>query len=419
MAGFYAAFAYTGLCDDSDAYCSHGAIKGMLLRHLRWWATHSQNIFWADGTLNIGYLYPNMYMSEHYNSPQSPYWAVKSLIVIALAEDDPFWAAEPIAHPLAQCARNNTDDANNASDILVIEPSRQVVCNHAKGNHHFMLSSGQFCVWSMKATEAKYAKFAYSSAFAFSVPTGPLLSQIAPDSCLALSRDDGETWRVRWKTIGETEFVTVPLDGPSSEQTAALVSRWRPWKNEEVEIETTLVAPCHRWPDWHVRVHRIQCSDNAAVESLTTVEGGFAIDGENTIDGRMIQPHHVISDGMLPNASSSGFATESSMASLVVSAAGASGVVDLSASCASMSEVKGEMLTPDPNTNLVSRRTLIPTIKHIGKVEAGGNAILATAVFAVSFSKSKSILSQHEIQRRWTQRPSFIRNTKSGKWILS
>lgn len=83
MGAFYATFAYADLCDDSDDISSHEAVKGMLLRHLRWWSKNSKDISWQDGT-NVGYMYPNMYMSEDYNSPQLPYWALKSLIVAAL-----------------------------------------------------------------------------------------------------------------------------------------------------------------------------------------------------------------------------------------------------------------------------------------------------------------------------------------------
>jgi len=71
----------------------------------------------------------------------------------------------------------------------------QIVCD--SGSHHFLLSSGQFCPWPLKATEAKYGKFAYSSHFGFSVPTGPLIQQMAPDSTLALSLNEGESWYTR------------------------------------------------------------------------------------------------------------------------------------------------------------------------------------------------------------------------------
>jgi hypothetical protein len=43
-----------------------GHIKGMVLRHLRYWST-CPDIFNSDGTLNIGYCYSNMNMTENYN----------------------------------------------------------------------------------------------------------------------------------------------------------------------------------------------------------------------------------------------------------------------------------------------------------------------------------------------------------------
>jgi hypothetical protein len=43
-----------------------GHVKGMVLRHLRWWGTQ-EDIFKSDGTLNIGYCYENMSMTENYN----------------------------------------------------------------------------------------------------------------------------------------------------------------------------------------------------------------------------------------------------------------------------------------------------------------------------------------------------------------
>lgn len=45
-----------------------GHIKGFVLRHLRSW-NQSKDIFRSDGTLNIGYGYDNMNMTENYNAP--------------------------------------------------------------------------------------------------------------------------------------------------------------------------------------------------------------------------------------------------------------------------------------------------------------------------------------------------------------
>lgn len=57
-------FAFEELPGDFPLKWGH--IKGMVLRHLRWWATQ-EDIFKSDGTLNIGYCFENMYMAENYN----------------------------------------------------------------------------------------------------------------------------------------------------------------------------------------------------------------------------------------------------------------------------------------------------------------------------------------------------------------
>lgn len=47
-------------------------MKGIVLRHLRWWL--KQPMFDRDGVLSVGYSYPNLAMAEDYNAPGSPYW---------------------------------------------------------------------------------------------------------------------------------------------------------------------------------------------------------------------------------------------------------------------------------------------------------------------------------------------------------
>lgn len=413
MGGFYAAFAYAGLCDDSNEFTSFGAVKGMLLRHLRWWAANSENIFWPDGTLNIGYLYPNMYMSEDYNSPQSPYWAVKSLLVIALPWDDGFWSAKELAHPLSQSRQLGFSDRRG---IMPIQPARQIACNHPAGKHHFLLSSGQFCVWPMKATQAKYAKFAYSSAFGFSVPTGPLLSQIAPDSTLALSKDNSETWAVRWVSIGETKFVHIPITGNTGHECSvtALASRWQPWSNQSVEVETMLVPPCSNCPDWHVRVHRIRLNQDHSLSALVAIEGGFAIDGRQKGNGRIIPTLRGTCDTKLSSLvlENKEVALEMPDSSLIISSAGASGIVNLLSVPSSTLRSIGQVLKPDPNTNLITPRTLLPTIKHSILSGPNDDLIIVNAVFAISAKGNDMTLSS--IDERWSKRPEVKWDAESG-----
>ncbi|KAK0715086.1 hypothetical protein B0H67DRAFT_644876 [Lasiosphaeris hirsuta] len=126
----------------------------------------------------------NTFMAEGYNSPQSPYWGLTTLIATALAEDNAFWTAEEQPYP--------------ALFLPTLVPApKQIVSNHPQSNHHFILSPAQFVTWPLKASQAKYSKFTYSSTFTFSVPTGLLIQQITPDSTLALSRDGAETWAVK------------------------------------------------------------------------------------------------------------------------------------------------------------------------------------------------------------------------------
>jgi hypothetical protein len=80
----------------------------------------------------------------------------------------------------------------------------------------------------MKASQAKYCKFANSSAFGFRVPTGPLIQQITPDNMLALSRDGGATWAIKWK-CSSVRHVTASV----KEQTApAARVVWLPWVDD-------------------------------------------------------------------------------------------------------------------------------------------------------------------------------------------
>ncbi len=62
MGGFWGAVIMAGVTLPA-APLTVGIVKGLLCRHLRYWAGKA-DIFCPDGTLNIGFHYPNMYMSE-------------------------------------------------------------------------------------------------------------------------------------------------------------------------------------------------------------------------------------------------------------------------------------------------------------------------------------------------------------------
>lgn len=213
-----------------------GEIKGQFMRHLRWWST--QPIANRDGVLSVGYGYPNLIMSENYNSAGSPYWALKAFLPLALPADHPFWTAEeaPAVTP--------------SEPVPLKHPG--MVMQHTAGNV-VALSSGQQN-YQMRWGAEKYAKFVYSSRYGFSVESDErAYNGAAFDGMLGLS-DDGRHYRVR-----ESNEVA-QIAGHT------LFAQWKPWA--DVSVETWLVPQ----GDWHVRVHRI-----TTPRALHGTEGGFAI----------------------------------------------------------------------------------------------------------------------------------------------
>ncbi len=213
-----------------------GEIKGQFMRHLRWWST--QPIANRDGVLSVGYGYPNLIMSENYNSAGSPYWALKAFLPLALPADHPFWTAE------------ETPAVTPSEPVPLKHPG--MVMQHTAGNV-VALSSGQQN-WQMRWGAEKYAKFVYSSRYGFSVESDERAYNAAAfDGMLGLS-DDGRHYRVR----ESNEVAQIAGD--------TLFAVWKPWS--DVSVETWLIPQ----GDWHVRVHRI-----TTPRALHGTEGGFAI----------------------------------------------------------------------------------------------------------------------------------------------
>lgn len=198
-----------------------GVMKGLIVRNFQWWL--DQKMFDRDGILTIGYCYPQMYMAERYNAPGSPYWGMKSFILLALPDGHPFWSAE--AEPLpALDALKPMPHAN----MLVARTKGRVTAYAAgvnEGHGH-----GQF--------PEKYAKFAYDTRFGFCASRSrEVIYQAAPDSMLAFVIDDN---------------VFVRKVSLSHEIRAdRVVSKWSPFPGITV---TTTVLPT---AGGHIRRHEI------------------------------------------------------------------------------------------------------------------------------------------------------------------
>ncbi|EMD37791.1 hypothetical protein CERSUDRAFT_114450 [Gelatoporia subvermispora B] len=337
MSSFWGALAFADV--DLPAPLTWGVVKGLQLRNVRYW-THQPGAYHPDGTLTIGYRYPNHNMTENYNSPGSPYWCCKSFITLSLPETHPFWTSPEEPYP--------------TSLLPSIKPlNKPLHIATTLGGHTYVLSSGQQCSYPVKQSAAKYGKFAYSAAFGYSVPSGALtLEEHAADSALALSDDGGEVWKLRRATRD------------ARVEAGCLRSMWYPWP--DVAVETWLVPPAEDTPLWHLRVHRIR-----SARALISAEGGWAIYGQGR-DGRALEP-----------ASGEAFGTaESTGEARATSKAGVSGIADVPADVPGLARRTGRALRSDANTNLMVPRAVIPTL--LGEHEHGEKDVwLVTAVFGL------------------------------------
>ena len=191
-------------------------MKGIIVRNLNWWL--ARPIFDRDGVLTIGYGYPQQYMAEQYNAPGSPYWGMKSFLLLALPDDHPFWSAE--AAPMPALERLKPMPYAN---MLVQRRAGRVTAYAAgvnEGHGH-----GQF--------PEKYAKFAYDTRFGFCASRSrEVLNQAAPDSMLAFVIDDNvfvrkvsKTWKI---------------------EAGAVTAQWSPFPGIEVTTTITPTATGHR-----------------------------------------------------------------------------------------------------------------------------------------------------------------------------
>ena len=268
-------------------------LKGILARHL----THWLNLpIWDNADiLTIGYAYPNLQMSESYNAPGSPYWAMKAFMFLGLPEDHPFWAAE--CAPLPELdERKYLEYAGmvlqrGKENVVALVPGRLV----ADGHSH---------------TVEKYSKFAYSSKFGFSIMRSNVtLAECAPDSMLA------------FEAYGYF-FVKDVIDPDFTVSEERLIFSWSPIKG--IYVKTTIEPT----KTGHIRTHEI--TSNVECKAY---DGGFAV----STDDR--KPY-----SRTENGDSSCVENEDGYCSVR----------------AVEGDGEGQVLIPDPNTNLMASKTSIP-----------------------------------------------------------
>lgn len=235
MCAFWSALAFCDLWPYEK-----GVVKGIILRHFRWW--HEKPIVDNAGILTVGYAYQNALMSEQYNAWGSPYWAFKAFLVLALEKTDDFWEVQEQPLP----ALETVSYQNKPGYALAADPHRnQVVLFPNRPVHNETLAH----------YESKYMKFAYSSYFGFSVRKGLYtFEQSGCDATLAVSTD-GSIFVPRSEIISSTI------------ENGVLTSVWKPVPEAQI---TSYVIP---GVPWHIRVHEIRCE-----RPLYIRDAGYAIE---------------------------------------------------------------------------------------------------------------------------------------------
>ncbi|MEI6897373.1 MAG: DUF2264 domain-containing protein [Psychromonas sp.] len=175
--GFWAAYAVS-----DETVFSPGQIKGLWARHLRRWK--DKPIFTHDGILTRGYDYPNLQMCEVYNSPTSPYWAMKAFLPLMLADDSSFWssAEQAIEYPA----------------VIQAMPANKTIAQRVDG--HSIVHYGASIHLDFQLD--KYNKFAYSTFGGMDISSLLYSERLSfGDNILALSFDGGCNWQMRQKNI--------------------------------------------------------------------------------------------------------------------------------------------------------------------------------------------------------------------------
>jgi hypothetical protein len=347
---FFSACAFAG-----EEVLSWGVLKGLVLRNVRGWL--GLPILDEEGLLTIGYGYPNLVMAEQYNSPASPYWALKSLLVLALPEDHPFWAAPELPLPALPAVSHNA-------------PPGLLACRTGEGasEHVYLLNAGQYPCWESVHAAAKYAKFAYSSRFGFCVQHSSYdLPKVGCDSSLVLSEGDGY-WRERRQSRDRRSCP------------AWVRSTWNPWHDVEITSWVLPLGP------WQVRVHEIESG-----RELESAEGGFSLPDEG---GRGLPPPPLV---------------EMREGALLASFPWAyGGIADLAAPSPPGAETaaarRAELHKPEPNLNVLHPKVLVPLLR--GRVPKG-RCLLACAVLAG--------LPGDGLEREWDSPPELGRDEASGR----
>ncbi len=368
----FAQSAFWATCLMTQVYpISIAEMREQISHNLCWWL--SRPIFDNSGVLTIGYGYGNLQMSESYNAPGSPYWALQGFFHLALPETDEFW--------LNDCAKDEAikdelikDETIKDTTTVALTSSTKACANFTSSDQadkesystspHFTATylpavpmllqranNGGCCDQVVALVPGKtnheghshniekYSKFAYSSKFGFSISrSSAVLQENAPDSTLAFEIDG----YIYVKNMTEPDYV---IDKDH------ILMHWSPVRG--IQVTTTLYPT----ETGHIRDHIITV-DNTLYKnvSIKAYDCGFAVPN--------------IKPATTEISNKRTFYTKKNE--------------DLSSyySCIArslMGDGHNDILTPDPNTNLLYPKTKIPM--SIYEINNGTNHIKTEFIY--------------------------------------
>ncbi|MEG0452116.1 MAG: DUF2264 domain-containing protein [Coprobacillus sp.] len=291
---YYSACAVSGIHSHSL-----GMIKHMIFNHLNYWK--KQNIM-QDELLSIGYGYPNLILSEDYNAPGSPMWAMKTFVILALPSSHAFWECDQIKEVKLE-------------SIYKVEKAGFLFVTGKQ--HHYALSAGQYSRNKILQHMSKYGKFCYSTAFGWNLSRDVQgIHNFAVDNALALS------------VLGTEQFVS---RGEIQKYNVYDNYAYSCWNYQTIASVESWLIPINE--DCHVRLHKIDTQ-----YPLETYEGAFPVFEWNPKFDKPDREYGlcISKDQMM------------------------SGIVDL------LDNRQYEIVLQNPNTNIYNyERNAIPTLKGI------------------------------------------------------
>lgn len=237
---FYSACIYAGV-----ETLSIPVMKGIIDRNLQvWWNSHMQDF---SGILTIGYQYPNLIMAESYNAPGSPLWALKTFLLLALDDNHPYWSASAAPYPSVEPVK--------------YLPQANMILTHRNGNTIMFPHGFNSDIPVVGHLKEKYAKFAYSTRFGFSVhKANDCLENMAPDNELV--------FEVGGFFFGQgVSSTTVRED--------VIISNWSPFEGIEVQTELRVSRSGAGYSTRHTITSKIACTAYACGFSVPRDNPGY------------------------------------------------------------------------------------------------------------------------------------------------